>query len=123
MSSRKIDRALRGPSVPEVVLGAALSLIVGIALGAALLVFRPVIAVKQMPKEDAIVPDALYFVEGSRETSKARDAQAKRKAFVAGQSVSVVEDELNSLLGSATSLAAADPKKPAEKAPADDQTI
>ena len=78
--SRKIDRALRGPSWIEVVLGAAISLVLGVALGAALLVFRPVIPVRQMPKEEAIERDAIYFVEGSRETAKARDAAAKRKA-------------------------------------------
>ena len=112
--SRKIDRALRGPSWVEVILGAALSLLLGIALGAALLVFRPVQSVKQMPKEDAIDPEAVYFVEGSRETSRARDAAAKRKAFIEGQSVSVNEDELNTLAGG-TPGAAGD-RKPADVA-------
>jgi hypothetical protein len=102
--SRKIDRALRGPSWTEVVLGAALSFILGVALGAALLVFRPVIAVRQLPKEDTIDREAVYFVEGSRDSARARDAAAKRKAFIEGQSVSVVEEELNSLAGPAASF-------------------
>jgi hypothetical protein len=105
--SRKIDRALRGPSWVEVVLGALISLVLGVLIGAALLVFRPVTIVKEMPKEDARVPGAVYFVEGSRETSKGRDAPAKRKAFVEGQTVTVIEDELNVLVGPATSFAAA----------------
>ena len=121
--SRKIDRALRGPSWVEVVLGAALSLLLGVALGAALLVFRPVIAVKQLPKEDQIVPGAIYFVEGTRDSSKGRDAQAKRKAFVEGQSVSVIEDELNALAGPASSFGAAGEKKAPEKAAAEDSTL
>ena len=104
--SRKIDRALHGPSWVEVILGAALSLVVGVILGAALLIFRPVVVVKQMPKEDAIDPTAVYFLEGTRETSKARDAVAKRQAFLAGQSVSVIEDELNTLAGPAATFAA-----------------
>lgn len=122
--SRKIDRALRGPSWVEVILGALISLVLGVALGATLLVVRPVIAVKQMPKEDKIVPDAIYFVEGSRDSSKARDAAAKRKAFVEGQSVSVIEDELNVLAGTAASFAPAGEAKPGDKAPAaPDQTV
>jgi hypothetical protein len=100
--SRKIDRALHGPSWTEVILGAALSLLLGVVLGATLLMFRPVVVVRQMPAEEAIDPKAVYFVEGSRETSRARDAAAKRKAFLDGQSVTVIEDELNALAGSAT---------------------
>ena len=119
--SRKIDRALHGPSLVEVVLGAVLSLIIGVLLGVLLLVFRPVIVVREMPKDDVRVPDAIYFVEGSRDSTRGRDAATKRKAFAAGQSVSVIEDELNVLAGPATSFAgpaattapAADPKAPA----------
>ncbi len=105
--SRKIDRALRGPSWVEVVLGALISLVLGVLIGAALLVFRPVTIVKEMPKEDARVPGAVYFVEGSRETNKGREAPAKRKAFAEGQTVTLIEDELNVLVGPATSFAAA----------------
>ena len=105
--SRKIDRALRGPSWVEVILGALISLVLGVAIGAALLIFRPVTVVKELPKEDARVPGAVYFVEGSRETNRGRDAAAKRKSFVEGQTVTVTEDELNVLVGPATSFAAA----------------
>jgi hypothetical protein len=124
--SRKIDRALHGPSLVEVVLGAVLSLIIGVLLGAALLIFRPVIVVREMPKDDARDPDALYFVEGSRDSSRGRDAAAKRKAFAAGQSVSVIEDELNALVGPATSFAAAaaaTAPAAADKAPASDEML
>jgi hypothetical protein len=125
--SRKIDRALHGPSMVEVVLGAVLSLIIGVLLGAALLIFRPVTVVRELPKEEARDPNAIYFVEGSRESSRARDAAAKRKAFVEGQSVSVIEDELNSLAGPATAFASTAattaPAKPAADAAAADQTV
>jgi hypothetical protein len=117
--SRKIDRALRGPSVFEVVLGAGLSLLLGIALAATLLVFRPVITVRQMPKEDAVVPDAIYFVEGSRDPAKARDVLAKSQAFLAGKSVSVLEQEMNAVAGPAAILAASTEKKPADVPPAE----
>ena len=121
--SRKIDRALHGPSLVEVVLGAVLSLIIGVVLGILLLVFRPVIVVREMPKDDVRDPEAIYFVEGSRDGSRGRDAASKRKAFAAGQSVSVIEDELNMLAGPATPFGgpaaatapAADPKATASE--------
>ena len=117
--SRKIDRALRGPSIVEVVLGALLSLILGVVIGAAVLIFRPVVVVKQMPKEDARDAGALYFVEGSRDSSRGREAVAKRKAFVEGQTVTVTEDELNAIAGPAANFGAgATPgAPPAPKAP------
>jgi hypothetical protein len=125
--SRKIDRALRGPSVLEVVLGAVLSLVIGVLLGAALLIFRPVVVVKELPKAEARDPSAVYFVEGSRENSRAREAAAKRKAFAEGQSISVIEDELNSQAGAATAFVPpANPaaaKKAADEAAASGQTI
>jgi hypothetical protein len=125
--SRKIDRALRGPSLVEVVLGAVFSLVIGVVLGAALLIFRPVTVVKELPKAEARDPNAIYFVEGSRENSRAREAAAKRKAFAEGQSISVIEDELNAQAGPATAFAPpANPaaaKKAADEAAASDQTI
>lgn len=113
--SRKIDRALRGPSWIEVVLGALISLVLGVLLGAALLIFRPVVVVKEMPKGDKLDPNAIYFVEGSRDGARGRDATAKRNAFVGGQTVTVIEDELNALAGPATPFASAAAPKPGEK--------
>lgn len=116
--SRKIDRALRGPSWLEVILGAVLSLVLGVLLGAGLLIFRPVVVVKELPKADARDPKAVYFVEGSRDTTKGREATAKRKLLAEGRSVSVIEDELNALAGPAATFAtpkagANAPEKPA----------
>lgn len=93
--SKKIDRAQNGPSLTEVVLGVVLSLVLGVVLGAALLVMRPVVVAKDTPKDPD--PKAIYFIEGSRDTAKARQALAKRKSFVEGQSVTVTEDEINAL--------------------------
>lgn len=114
--SRKIDRALRGPSWVEVILGALISLILGVLIGAAVLVFRPVVVVKEMPKDDKLDAEATYFVEGSRDATKGRDAAAKKKAFVAGQTVTVIEDELNALAGPPSTFAR--PKDGDKKAPA-----
>lgn len=119
--SKKIDRAAHGPSWAEVILGAALSLVLGVVLGALLLILRPVVIAKEMPKEKDRDPKAVYFIEGSRDTAKAREAAAKRKSFVEGRSVTVNEDEINTLAApNAPSLAAAAPK-PGEKAKAPDK--
>jgi hypothetical protein len=94
-TNKKIDRELNGPSWTEVIVGAVLSLLLGVVLGAALLVFRPVATVKELPKEpDA---DTVYFVPGTSDATKARQAQAKQKAFLEGGSVVLNEDEVNVL--------------------------
>ena len=116
MSTKKIDRAVHGPGWGEVILGAVLSLVLGVAIGAALLVIRPVVAVKELPKEADRDATAVYYIEGSRDTGKAKQALAKRKAFVEGQTIAVTEDEINSLVPSAAAAPAPAPAAP--KAPA-----
>lgn len=110
--SNKVERALHGPSWTEVILGAVLAVLLGIVMGAALLVLRPVIVAKEPAKEP--VPGAIYFIEGSREPGRARQALAKRKQFVEGQSVTVTEDEINALASPTAAPKA--PAKPGEKA-------
>jgi hypothetical protein len=112
--SKKSDRAKYGPSWAEVTLGAALSLGLGIVLGALLLIVRPVVVAKEMPKEADRDRKAVYYIEGSRDPGKARQAAAKRQSFVAGQSISVTEDEINSLItpNPAAGAPGAKPKAP-----------
>jgi hypothetical protein len=86
-----------GPSWTEVFLGALLSLALGIVLGAASLVLRPVLTVKELPKEADRQVGAVYYLEGSRDGNKGRLAETKRKDFAAGHSVAVSEDDLNLL--------------------------
>ena len=112
--STKVSRALHGPSWTEVILGAAISLLLGVVLGAALLVLRPPVVAKTPPKETERVRGAVYYIEGSRDTAKAREAPQKRQAFVGGQSVTVSEEELNALVSMPPSGATA-PAKVAEK--------
>ncbi len=94
--NKKIERELAGPSWTEVILGAVLSLILGVALGAAYLVLKPVETVRELPKEP--VADMVYFISGSRDASRARQAEAKQAAFLRGGSVVLSEDELNVLV-------------------------
>jgi hypothetical protein len=115
--SNKIDRKLHSPGWGEVILGAALSVVLGAALGALGLVFKPTITVKELPKEP--VSGATYFIEGSRDTNKGKQAAAKRKAFAQGSTgvFSITEDDLNTLVGPAKPAGAPAAKpKPGEKA-------
>jgi hypothetical protein len=111
--SKKLDRATHGPGWIEVIFGAVLSAILGAVLGAILLILKPVEVVKDLPKETDRDPKVVYYVEGSHDIGKGRQAQAKRKAFAEGQSVTVTEDELNSLAAPATGTSAT--PKPAVK--------
>jgi hypothetical protein len=142
--SAKSKRGEFEPSWTEVTIGALLSVILGAALGMVFLIFKPVMTIKdgksttvttttKTPKPGEKMPkpgettvtetvrelgagEILYF-EGSRDSAKAKLAAAKRKTFVAGGSVSVDENELNSLVG-APAPAPAKPAPGANKAPA-----
>lgn len=104
---------LQGPGWFQVTFGALLSVILGVALGAGLMVLRPVVVVKQEPKERE--KGTVYFIDGTRDSGRARQAMAKRQAFLAGQSITVNEDEINTLVAAALKASAA-PGKPAAPA-------
>jgi hypothetical protein len=91
--NKKIEKALYGPSTTEVALGAVLGLVVGVVAACVYLVFKPVSTVREMPKEP--VRGMLYYLAGSDSSTKGRTWSAKQKQFLAGTSVSLVEDELN----------------------------
>jgi len=95
MSSKKIDRALYGPSWIEVILGALLSFALGVVLSGLALVFKPVETVREIP-EDA-PSDAIYYIEGAKSTTRGRSATVKLDQLRAGQTVSLNEEELNFL--------------------------
>lgn len=123
--SKKIDRAVHGPGMGEIILGVILSLVLGAVLGATVLIIRPVRTVKEMPKEEDRAKGAVYYIEGSNVTSKAGQAAAKRKSFTAGQSVTATEDEINSLIAAAKAPAPGAPKdaKQAPEAAAPAETL
>lgn len=88
------------PSWTEVILGAILSVLLGIVLAAAHLVLKPVETVREPPKEPN--PSVVYYLEGTRDSNRARQAMAKQRAFVEGGTVVLNEDELNALASPAT---------------------
>lgn len=110
------DRVANGPSWAEVIFGAILSLVLGVVLGALLLVFRPVVTAKEEPKERE--SGVVYYIEGVRDGSKGRQALAKRKSFIEGQSITVTEEEINSLIAPVAAAPAQGEKKEGDAAAA-----
>jgi len=116
---KKIDHALNGPSWAEVIFGAVLSVALGIVLGALLLFLRAPETLKQPPKDADRDAKKVYYVQGSRDVTKGKEAPAKRKAFIEGQTITVTEDHLNSFFpvnAVAKAPAPAPAPKPADKA-------
>lgn len=111
--AHKIEKALYGPSIVEVVFGAILGLLAGVLAACIYLVFKPVATLRELPKEQP--RGMVYYMPGSE--SKARGAawQTKQKQFLAGTTVQLVEDELNSWLTSSIKLDAP-PAAPKPKA-------
>jgi hypothetical protein len=114
--SAKSRRGEYEPSWTEVTIGALLSVLIGAVLGVVFLVLKPVVSVKETPKEDDVDHSSIYFIEGSHDTAKAKLAAAKRKTFAAGGSVVVDENELNAQVGGAAPATPA-PVKPVAPAP------
>jgi hypothetical protein len=97
MSSRRIEnkigKAKYGPSMNEVLIGAALSLILGAVVAAASLMATPVKIVRSVPQ----VPEekAVYYAEGTKEAERGKQWLRKKQLFLEGSTVSLNEDELN----------------------------
>ena len=109
--SSKIDSALHGPSWLEVTLGALFSVILGAVLAAAWLVVKPVETVRELPKEP--VKGTVYYIEGSTNKTQGRLGPRKQQSFIAGETVTVNEQELNTVvktLAAETAKAAKDNK-------------
>ena len=68
MADKKVEKALYGPSTVEVALGAVLGLLAGVVLACVYLVFKPVEAVKEMPKETA--RGVVYHLAGRNEWAR-----------------------------------------------------
>jgi hypothetical protein len=121
MADKKIEKALYGPSMTEVALGAVLGLVAGVLAAGVYLVFKPVSLVKEMPAEDKIVKSMIYYIPGNESSAKSRGWQAKQKTILGSPTftVDLVEDELNAWANTLSGPAA--PKAPAAPgaAPAD----
>jgi hypothetical protein len=114
--NKKVMRAMYGPSITEVVLGAVLSLAVGVVLAALYLVFKPVSVVAQLPTLDKREEGMVYYIQGAKDAAQGQQLLRKQQLFVEGSSIALTEDELNTWIASnsaAPKKAAADSKAPA----------
>jgi hypothetical protein len=117
--NKKIEKALYGPSMTEVALGAVLGLIAGVLVACVYLVFKPIELVKELPPADKISKSAVYYIQGNESGAKSRGWQAKQKQILTGStfSLELVEDELNAWAATLAAPApAAKPGAPADAA-------
>lgn len=123
MPSKKIEKALYGPSTVEVAIGALLGLLLGVVVAAVYLVFKPVQQIKEAPKE--VAKGVVYYLPGKTDGTKARAWQDKVATFAKGGQLVVTEDELNawatSLSGGAVAKTDGKPAKPADKPKTEDK--
>ncbi len=112
--NKKIDKALYGPSTIEVALGAVLGLLLGVGVACGFLMLKPVKVVKEPPKET--VAGAVYYLPGLENNVKGRGWPQKQQSLIAGGSVVLTEEELNTWAITMHPGAAADPAKPAAPA-------
>jgi hypothetical protein len=113
--NKRVLRAMYGPSAIEVILGAALSLALGVVLAALYLVFKPVTVVNALPTLDKQEEGMVYYIQGTKDAAKGRQLLLKQQLFVEGGSITLTEDELNAWMASsngAPKKPAADPKAP-----------
>lgn len=98
--SKKMQRAMYGPSFLEVTFGLILSIILGVLLAAVFLVFKPVQIVKELPQLEERVVGAVYFVEGTHDATRAKAWRNKRQQLLEGLpgTITLTEDEINAWL-------------------------
>lgn len=112
MSARRTSRIWadeRSPGYTGPIVAALLSLTLGVFVAALLLAAQPVNRVKELPKPDAQVRGAVYWVEGNRDPARLRSAQDKAQLLLRGQLVTFSEEELNALLEAALAVKAKTP--------------
>lgn len=114
-SLTKTERALRGPGLFEITLGVVLSISLGGLIAALYLVFKPVEAVKELPKEPEL--GAVYFLQGATDPGKARQWMRKRQMLGEGgkADISFNEEELNAWIASVMPEAPPKPKAAAKE--------
>jgi hypothetical protein len=117
MSNAKIERALYGPSLFEVTLGALLSVLVGVLLATMFLVFKPAIVAQELPKEEERVQGAVYFLEGKKDAARSKQWHRKRQLLLEGTpgEITFTEEELNAWFASGETKKPASAAKPAAK--------
>ena len=110
-SQKRIDRALNGPGLIEVTLGALMGIALGVAVGAVYLALKPVAILTKPP--ESVTTSEVIFVKGDVNSAKARQWSRKHQLLSEGGTADVVfcEEELNAWVASATAKAPSDSTK------------
>jgi hypothetical protein len=110
---KKVKKNQKGPSWFEVGLGAVLSVVLGVILGAAYMINKPVVRVTSIPKDT--VPGTIYLIEGAKDLNMNGITEVRRQ-FVGGATVVLDEGEINGFFaGLAKPSAGAPAAKPGDK--------
>jgi hypothetical protein len=115
MLSQKSRAMNQGPSMTEVVVGAALSLVLGVVLAMAYLVAKPVQEEKQIPKD--LPAGTICYIVGEQDANNGKQWLRKKQLFTEGTSVTVNEDELNAWIQAGTEPAVEKPAPGKKAAP------
>ena len=123
MVNRKVERALHGPSMLEVFLGAVLSLVLGVAAALVYMTVQPVLVGLPDPKAEPGSP--VTYAKGTNDDDRGKLWLRKKQLFTEGMSVDLNEDELNAWISAGAppdpfkTIEAKSPVPPAPGAPAE----
>jgi hypothetical protein len=99
----RLNRELYGPSLFEVTLGAALSILLGVFLAAGYLIFfTPVKTLRAAPKEGEVARNEVVYIEGSKSTARSGQWMRKRQLLLKGSLPRSPSSRMSSMPGSPT---------------------
>ncbi len=87
--------SLRVPSLYEVVIGSILAVVLGALVAASILLLKPVEILTEAPKDKALDPTRVYYLQGRKDYTASQRWRFKRDSLTQGHTVTVSEDELN----------------------------
>jgi hypothetical protein len=87
--------SLRAPSLIEIFVGSILAVLLGAVVAATILLLKPVEILTEAPKDKALDPSKIYYLQGRKDYTASQRWRFKRDSLAQGHTVSVNEDELN----------------------------
>jgi hypothetical protein len=87
--------SLRAPSLIEVFVGSILAVLLGALVAATILLLKPVEILAEAPKDKALDPTKIYYLQGRKDYTASQRWRFKRDSVMQSHTVRVNEDELN----------------------------
>ena len=94
--SYSIDRENQGPGWFEVIFAAWLAMALGVLLAACFLILKPATTTASLPPADQREGGQVFYIPGNTDPMKGKAWLRKRSAWIEGQSIELIEEELNS---------------------------